>query len=128
MLSGVSKSINRVRNFAASIGQSLPDGLEPSEVAYNIAVGSALMIQPTRYKLDVVAKEFHKSLWGNGLEAYNLIRRTGLPSDLTAYASGRRRRILPFLVYPAVFVNLNNSTAQKTDNSQKVFWDNGPDF
>jgi hypothetical protein len=128
MLSGVAKSINRVRNFAASLGQSLPAGLEPSETAYTIAVGSAYDDPANTNKLDIVAKEFHKSLWGNGLEAYNMIRRTGFPSDLQPMRAVEGGVFFRSLIYPAVFVNLNNSTAQKAANDVRVFWDNGPDL
>jgi len=125
MISGMNKSVNRVRSFAASLGQSLPAGLEPSQTAYQIAL-EGKFDEPTADKADIIYMEYYKSLWGNGLEAYNLLRRTGSPKDIQPMRAVAGGVFFRSLVYPAVFVNLNNSTAQKTKNDQRVFWDNGP--
>ncbi|MBK7651547.1 MAG: hypothetical protein IPJ20_13585 [Flammeovirgaceae bacterium] len=43
MLSGVKKSITRVRSFSNALGQSLPAGLEPSEVTYTATLGAFMI-------------------------------------------------------------------------------------
>ena len=32
-------------------------------------------------KLDILIKEYYIAAWGNGLESYNMIRRTGKPEN-----------------------------------------------
>ena len=121
MLSGVTKSINRVRSFSNSIGQSLPAGLEPSQVTYLATLGA--FFDTAADQQDVILKEYYKSLWGNGLEAYNLYRRTGSPKMMQPTRSINGGDFVYTMVYPANFVNLNGSVDQKPDNSTRVFWD-----
>lgn len=75
-------------------------------------------------KLDLVAKEQMIASWGNGLEAYNLYRRTGKPNNMqpaleAAYGDFPRTFLLP-----AIHVTRNASVSQKTF-SDRVFWDDG---
>lgn len=138
MMNGVTKSINRTRAFAESLGQSLPTGLEPSQVAYMVQLGTlyddpGLVVGSVTYanlnakKLDIAMKEYYKSLYGNGIEAYNLYRRTSSPRNIQPVRSSSPGIFWRSMLYPALFVNLNNSTAQKEDGSGKVFWDGNPD-
>jgi hypothetical protein len=121
MLSGVDKSITRVRSFSASLGQSLPAGLEPSEVTYKATLGG--IFDTSSDKQDLILKEYYKSLWGNGVEAYNLYRRTGSPKRMQLTRATDGGAFVYSMIYPAVFVNLNSSVKQKADNSTRVFWD-----
>ena len=81
-------------------------------------------------KLDVVMKEYFIAQWGNGLEAYNLYRRTAKPNNmpplidpLAASASDFPRTML----YPANNVDLNRNATQKEPTTTMVFWDkSGP--
>jgi hypothetical protein len=111
-----------VRDFAVSLDQALPAGLEPSSIAYVNAV-LTLYDAPGANKLDVVGKEFYLSLWGNGIEAYNLYRRTGTPTDLQPTLAVNSGKFFRSLIYPATFVNLNTSVEQKNANDIRVFWD-----
>ncbi|MCC7246608.1 MAG: SusD/RagB family nutrient-binding outer membrane lipoprotein [Saprospiraceae bacterium] len=131
MIQGVNESINRVRKFAALKNQNLPAGLEPSQSAYVAEVGDLYDQAATDFdRLNVISKEFYISLWGNGIEAYNLYRRTGCPSDLQPMRTEPANAgvFLRSLLYPSDFVNLNSSVSQKPNNvANKVFWDNNPD-
>lgn len=129
MMSAVNKSINRVRAFADAKGQSLPGGLEPSQTDYANAV-SALWdgTADPNERLSILSKEYYIALWGNGIEGYNLYRRTGKPSDMQPMRSTNPGVFLRSLIYPAVYANLNESATQKNANVvNKVFWDNNPD-
>lgn len=128
MLNGVNKSINRVRSFAETKGQSLPVGLEPAQVIY-VATLSA-QYDASSDPLDVSSKEFYKALWGNGLEAYNLYRRTSSPKNLQPMRAlpGTEGPFWRSIVYPAVFANLNaNAPSNNGKATRKVFWDGNPD-
>ncbi len=131
MLSAINKSVDRVRGFADAKGQSLPAGLEASQTAYTDAV-SALWdaAADNDKKLDILMKEYFIALWGNGIEAYNMYRRTGKPSDMQPMRTANPGLYVRSLIYPADFVNLNSSVQAKPVpglNVVKVFWDNNPD-
>jgi hypothetical protein len=125
MVSGANKSINRARSFANSLGQTVPSSVEPSQIAYISNLEG--LYDASSDKLDVAMKEFYKSLYGNGLEAYNMYRRTSSPKNIQPVRATNGGVFYRSLIYPANFVNLNNSTSQKASNDIKVFWDTNPD-
>jgi hypothetical protein len=126
MQSGITKSVNRVKALASSLGQTLPDGLEASTTSYIIAVVNRFDA-PGADQLDVVMKEYYIALFGNGIEAYNMYRRTSSPKNLQPTLSQNGGKFYRSLVYPAIFANLNGSVTQKVDGTTKVFWDKNPD-
>jgi hypothetical protein len=74
-------------------------------------------------KLAVVIREWYLASWGNGIEPYNMYRRTGYPSLQTGVAP-----VGPFprsYRYPANEVNTNPNVSQ-TPASNQVFWDTNP--
>lgn len=77
-------------------------------------------------QLDVIVKEYRIALWGNGIEAYNTVRRTGKPSNLQPALTANPGDFYRSFIYPAVFVIRNNSVDQKPDNNVQVFWDTNP--
>ncbi len=128
MLSGIDKSIARVRAFAGSKGQALPAGLEPSTTAYTTAVSALYDAASTdKDRLLVIGKEYYIALWGNGIEAYNLMRRTGAPAGVQPMLAANPGSFIYSLLYPSDYVNLNSNATQKPNNAvTKVFWDNNP--
>lgn len=76
-------------------------------------------------KLDIITKEFYIAVWGNGLEAYNMIRRTGKPANLQPGIETSIGDFIRSAIYPAVHVNLNANVQQKSITDQ-VFWDTNP--
>jgi len=125
LATAIANSITQVRNFATAKGQTLPAGLGPSTPAYQSAVAAQFDANPP---LDVIGKEFYVAAYGNGVEQYNSYRRTsaprGLPPTLQTGAGPFQRSI----VYPALYVNLNSTAAQKDVNeTNKVFWDGNPE-
>ena len=75
-------------------------------------------------KLDVVMKEYLIALWGNGLEAYNMWRRTGKPNNMAPGLEPATGDFPRTFFLPAVHVNRNANAAQKT-LTERVFWDDG---
>jgi hypothetical protein len=128
--SGISKSIARVKAFGAAKGQVVPDNLIADEAAYQAAVAAAFAAGTDDDKLNVYAKEFYIAAWGNGIETYNLYRRTQKPGvqDMQPMRNANPGKFMYSLIYPANFVTLNSSTDQKVITAvNKVFWDNNPD-
>lgn len=75
-------------------------------------------------KLDLVAKEMMIASWGNGLEAYNLYRRTGKPNNMQPGLEPAFGEFPRTFLYPAVNVTRNSTVTQKSF-TDRVFWDDG---
>lgn len=79
-------------------------------------------------KLRVIAREYYFALWGNGYEAYNLMRRTGFPDrddNLQPARSPNPGNWPRSLLYPHNMVHRNESIEQKTSADFLIgpFWD-----
>jgi len=75
-------------------------------------------------KLDLVAKEMMIASWGNGLEAYNLYRRTGKPNNMQPALESSYGEFPRTFLLPAVHVTRNSNATQKSF-TDRVFWDDG---
>lgn len=137
--SGVRKSIDKVIAFKGLVPTTMSrvvtsrDGESTVEALY---VPTETNIQKyvdfvlARYdaasdKLDVVMKEYFIALWGNGLDAYNMYRRTGKPNNMAPALENNPGPFIRSFLYPANNVELNSSASQKSLTVQ-VFWDNNP--
>ncbi len=124
MVSGITKSIARVKAFGAAKGQVVPEAIVAPDSSY-IKEVKARFTKATD-KIEVIGKEYYLSLWGNGIEAYNLLRRTGAPRDIQPARAINPGKFYRSLKYPANYANLNANATQKTANDVKVFWDTNP--
>lgn len=126
MQAGISNSITQIKNFATARGFSLSATNTPSTANYKAAVD--VLYGAAANKLDVIGMEFYKSVWGNGIEAYNLYRRTSAPRNMQATLQVNPGVWLRTQVYPSVYVNLNLNAKQKDAQAVvKTFWDNNPE-
>jgi hypothetical protein len=78
-------------------------------------------------RLDIISKEYYIALWGNGLEAYNLYRRTGKPDNMAPSLEPGPGPFIRSMFLPAVHVNLNATTSQNKALTEAVFWDTNPE-
>lgn len=122
---GVRQSISKVMSFG-SLDGGADVSLFPSEDDVNAYVDFVLAAFDAagsdEDKLDIVMKEYHIALWGNGLEAYNMYRRTGMPRGMQPSrepSPGDFPRLMP---YASDYVNLNANATQRIITEQ-VFWD-----
>ncbi len=74
-------------------------------------------------KMNYIARELWISLHGNGVEAYNLYRRTGMPTGMQPTTAATSGPYIRSYYYPQVYAALNSSAKQKADQTVKVFWD-----
>jgi len=142
LLAGVSASISKVSDF---ITERDPNSLT-EVVATDIvtgeqltgeiflpsadAVGAYLDVVAQRFDessdpLDVIALEALIAQWGNGIESFNLIRRTARPTNIQPAILTTAGTMIRSALLPAVHVNLNQTATQKTVLDQ-VFWDTNP--
>jgi hypothetical protein len=79
-------------------------------------------------RMRIIAREYWLALFGNGVEAYNLYRRTGQPDGMQPGLNNPFGTFPRTFVYPSNFINTNNNPGvnQKPNNSVRVFWDNNP--
>jgi len=73
--------------------------------------------------LEVVIKEYHIALWGNGIEAFNGYRRTTYPSNLQPTLEVSSGDFPRLMYYPADYLNLNQNISSQRNLTDQVFWD-----
>lgn len=74
--------------------------------------------------MNYVAREYWIASFRNGVEGYNLYRRTGKPTGMQPVINPQPGPFPRSYWYPSNFANLNSKVDQKADLTQKVFWDN----
>jgi hypothetical protein len=74
-------------------------------------------------RMNFVAREYWIALFGNGIEAYNLYRRTALPTGMQPTISAAPGSFPRLNWYPQVFATLNANATQRTNLGGRVFWD-----
>ena len=130
---GINASIAKVIAFPASIGYTVPSNYVPTATQINnyvnLVINKFNSATPAQ-QLDIIMSEYYIAAWGNGIETYNNIRRTGSPTDVQVPVTTPTPGFFMYsFFYPSVFVNRNiNAPAQKTPGTgvNKVFWDNNP--
>jgi hypothetical protein len=128
--SGIRKSIARVIAFPGQVGVTVPANKVPTAAQINNYVAKVLSNYDAANadgKLNIIMKEWYMALWGNGLDAYNNYRRTGMPNDMQPTITSSPDAFIRTFWYPAVHANLNKTASQKTSLTQKTFWDKNPD-
>lgn len=132
LINAIDKSIASVEAYVAAGGQTLPEYAPTPLISddptgdYEAAVDA--LYTAASNPMDVIAKEYWIALIGNGVEAYNLYRRTSAPRNLQPTLQLSSDPYFRSLVYPAVYANLNSAATQKdVQSTNKVFWDNNTD-
>ncbi|MGY6521755.1 MAG: SusD/RagB family nutrient-binding outer membrane lipoprotein [Mongoliitalea sp.] len=132
-LSGVRKHMNYVRSYALSTAEAgvvtsfFPNAQWNSLVDnYVNYVSNEWDDAPAGRKMNLIAREYWLSLFGNGLEAYNLYRRTGQPDGMQPALAVDPGLFPRSFLYPNDFVVTNRFATQKPDLGQRVFWDTNP--
>lgn len=130
MKDGITKSITKVKGFISkdktAIISFVPDATV--DAAYLAAVETKYdAAAANEDKLDVVITEFFISLFGNGTDAYNAYRRTGLPKRIQPNIDEKADGFIRSFLYPANVTGSNPNIKQKAKVTQRVFWDNNPE-
>lgn len=123
--SGIRKSIAKAMSFGSL---DSPGAFEPTQTeidAYVTEVVDAFNAAGADDKLNILMKEFHIALWGQGVDAYNNYRRTAKPANMQPTRGDDPGDFPRLLWYPADYVNLNSKASQRAITEQ-VFWDKLP--
>ncbi len=122
---GIRESMDKVLNFApAQVDAAFAATSTDVDDYVTFVLGQYDAAADDTERLDIIMKEYYIALWGNGLEAYNNYRRTGLPSDLSDHVGTPGAFPRTFL-YPATVVNTNSNISQK-EITVRTFWDTNP--
>lgn len=77
-------------------------------------------------RLNVIGTEYWLALYGNGIESYNLYRRTGKPANQQPALDPSPGSFARSFYYPASYITRNANAKQKASVTVPVFWDNNP--
>jgi hypothetical protein len=131
LLSGIKKHMDYVRAFsAASQESSVINGFQATS-AYNTAVTNYMAYVGNEFdaapnKMFIIGREYWLSLFGNGVEAYNLYRRTGQPEKMQPGLESNAGTFPRSFFYPNDYMVTNTKAVQKANQGVQVFWDKNP--
>lgn len=77
-------------------------------------------------RLNIIATEYWIALHGNGIEAYNMYRRTGKPANQQPALDPNPGAFVRSFYYPTSYVARNSNIKQKANVTTPVFWDTNP--
>jgi hypothetical protein len=77
-------------------------------------------------RMRVIAREYWIAAWQNGVEAYNLYRRTGQPDGMQPGLEANFGSFPRTLLYPSDHTVRNSNADQKASMDVQVFWDTNP--
>ncbi len=125
---GIRESIGTVMAFGASLAAGT--AFVPTGAEIDAHVGEILTAYDAGSetdKLRIIAEQYLIALWGNGVEAYNMYRRTGQPDNFTpAFFLADPGPFVRSVWYPQVASDNNTNITQKADPTVPVFWDTNP--
>jgi hypothetical protein len=78
-------------------------------------------------KAELWATQYWISMWGNGIDAYNTYRKTGLPNNVQINIEPNPGAFPLLMYYPDNYAATNSNVTQRTDLTERVFWNaSGP--
>jgi hypothetical protein len=134
LLSGIKKHMDYVRAFAVAGAEGATISAFEPAATFTAKVTSYQNYVGTQYdaatstdtRMNVVGREYWLSLFGNGMESFNLYRRTGKPARMQP---GLEQITGPFVrsfLYPNNYMVTNTKAVQKQNLALQVFWDKNP--
>lgn len=134
LTSAITKNINYVRSFSLGTSESATILGKISDAdhatkrdAYVAYVNSEYdAAASTDAKMNVIGREYWLGLYGNGMEAYNLYRRTGKPSNMQPALEADPGPFVRSFEYPNNYLVTNVNAVPKDGVAVQVFWDTNP--
>lgn len=127
--SALEKSVNKVTGFI-SLDPEADSSVAPtgSEINSWIAGKTSEFGNAANNdaRWDLLATQVLITNYGNGVQGYNMYRRTGYPKNLQVSVEPNPGPFIRSFLYPANEANVNNNIAQKPSVGVRVYWDNNP--
>jgi len=120
-LAGVKKSIEKADSLGGPSIESadITSYVSLFEADYDSASASE--------KAELWATQYWISMWGNGIDAYNTYRKTGLPNNVQINIEPNPGAFPLLMYYPDNYAATNSNVTQRTDLTERVFWNaSGP--
>ncbi len=132
LLSGIKKQMEYVRTFSLASGEAGVVASFNPAVDFTASVNSYLAYVGSEFdtapnKMFIIGREYWIALFGNGVESYNLYRRTGQPEKMQPGLEANAGTFPRSFFYPNNYMVTNTKANQKADQGVKVFWDTNPD-
>lgn len=128
MQSGIQKSIDKASSFA-SVDPLADLSFEPTAgdiSSFVNGVISEFNTASTEGKWEILATQQFVAHFGNGIDSYNMYRRTGYPHSVQYNIEPSSGIFVRSFLYPADEANTNSNIQQKPDVGVQVFWDTNP--
>jgi hypothetical protein len=134
LLSGIKKHMDYVRAFAVAGAEGSTISAFETATAFTGKVTNYQNYVGAQYdaaatndaKMSVVGREYWLSLFGNGMESYNLYRRTGKPAKMQPGLEAITGPFVRSFLYPNNYMVTNTKAVQKANLASQVFWDKNP--
>ncbi|MBL7860119.1 MAG: SusD/RagB family nutrient-binding outer membrane lipoprotein [Cyclobacteriaceae bacterium] len=128
---GIQASFDDVRAFVAGGAEATTVNTFYPAATYTTDVTNYITAALAAYDAQVgndnimnyIAREYWIALYCNGVEAFNLYRRTGLPTGMQPALNDDPGAFPRSFYYPANFATRNSSVTQKSDLTGRIFWD-----
>lgn len=134
MTSGIQKHMNYVRSWSLTTSEgSVITSFNPAD-AFTRSVENYIAFVGAEYdaaannddRMDLIGREYWISLFGNGVESFNLYRRTGKPDNMQPALEVDPGPFVRSFLYPNNYMVTNTTAVQKPNLAQQVFWDTNP--
>jgi hypothetical protein len=125
---GITKSIAKVTSFG-SIDPTADTAFFVGGASYNNAdpatfpaTQAARITDTGDDSWNALAENYFVTLYGGGSDAYNFYRRTGYPTTVQPNIEPNPGPFPQILYYPSDEVSTNPNVSQRTDLTERVFW------
>ncbi|MGM0946438.1 MAG: SusD/RagB family nutrient-binding outer membrane lipoprotein [Bacteroidota bacterium] len=136
LLSGIEKQMNFMVDWSLASGDAgnISDFFTEEEIEIDRNIENYLEYVDDEYaaaasndaRMNIIGREYWLALFGNGIESYNLYRRTGKPDNMQPGLEANPGVFPRSFFYPNNYMVTNTSAQQKADQSAQVFWDTNP--
>jgi hypothetical protein len=134
LLSGIKKHMDYVRAFSVAGAEGAVITAAETTAAFAGRVTNYQNFVGAQYdaattndtRMNVVGREYWLSLFGNGMESFNLYRRTGKPARMQPALEEKPGPFVRSFLYPNNYMVTNTNAVQKKDLATQVFWDKNP--
>ena len=133
LLSGIQKHMDYVKGYGLSSQEAgaINDWFADQETTLDEDIAAYKAYVSSEYddasnKMYIIGREYWLSLFGNGVEAYNLYKRTGEPGRMQPGLEQNPGLFPRSFLYPNNYMVTNTNASQKSGLDAQVFWDNNP--
>lgn len=126
--SAIQKSVAKAMSFI-SLDPDADSSFAPSGAdvdAFVSSIANDFNAANNNGKWNILAEQQFVAHYGNGIDTYNMYRRTGFPTSLQFNIAASPGNFVRSFLYPSNEADVNSNITQKPNVDQQVFWDTNP--